>query len=73
MGLVDTGSGYCSQNLLPVHIGLPTDGRIDVEVTALTPTGRHVTRVANVNPANVRGRVVIVKVASKSSTPGGVR
>jgi hypothetical protein len=73
MGIVDTGSGYCSQNMLPVHIGLPTDGRIDVEVTALTPTGRHVTRVANVSPADVRGRVLVVKVASKRSTPGAVR
>lgn len=64
-GMVDTGSGYCSQNMLPVHIGLPTDGRIDVEVTALTPTGRHVTRVANVAPGKVRGRVLVVRVPSK--------
>lgn len=64
-GMVDTGSGYCSQNMLPVHIGLPTDGRIDVEVTALTPTGRKVIRVANVTPGKVRGRVLVVKVPSK--------
>ena len=64
-GIVDTGSGYCSQNMLPVHIGLPTDGRIDVEVTALTPTGRKVTRVANVTPGKVRGRVLVVNVSSK--------
>jgi penicillin G amidase len=32
MGLVDSGSGYNSQSDLPVHLGLPTDGRVDVQV-----------------------------------------
>ena len=27
--IVDSGSGYCSQNVLPVHFGLPKDGRVD--------------------------------------------
>ena len=31
-GVVDSGSGYNAQNDLPVHIGLPDTGRIDVEV-----------------------------------------
>src|SRR5262249_41212500 len=58
-GLVDTGSGYCSQNVMPVHVGLPTMGRVDVEVTALTRQGRRITRAAGVTPG--RG-VVTVKV-----------
>ena len=31
-GLVDSGSGYNSQSDLPVHLGLPEDGRVDVQV-----------------------------------------
>ena len=31
-GLVDSGSGYNSQSDLPVHMGLPVDGRVDVQV-----------------------------------------
>jgi hypothetical protein len=67
-GIVDTGSGYCSQNMLPVHVGLPNDGRVDVEVTALTPGGRKVTRVANVSPGKVPGRVLVVKVGGGGRT-----
>ena len=33
MGMFDTGSGYCSQNVMPVHIGLGSfSGRVDVRV-----------------------------------------
>lgn len=33
MGIFDTGSGYCSQNVMPVHIGLGSfSGRLDVQV-----------------------------------------
>jgi hypothetical protein len=62
-GIVDTGSGYCSQNVLPVHVGLSTDGRVDVEVTSLASTGRKVTRVAKVTPRKLPRRVLVVKVA----------
>jgi len=37
MSIVDSGSGYDSQNDMPVHIGLPRDGRVDVEV--IVPRG----------------------------------
>ena len=59
-GLVDTGSGYCSQNVMPVHVGLPSMDRVDVEVTALTKRGRTVTRRPGVTPG--RG-VVTVRVS----------
>ena len=68
-GIVDTGSGYCSQNMLPVHIGLPTDGRIDVEVTAMTPAGRKVTRVANVTPGEGTGACPGCESAVEGSDP----
>ena len=35
--IVDTGSGYNAQNDLPVHFGIPGDGRVDVEV--IWPSG----------------------------------
>ena len=60
--IVDSGSGYCSQSVLPVHFGLPREGRVDVEVTALTKTGRKLTRVANVDPNKLPRRVLIVKL-----------
>ncbi|HSL19995.1 MAG TPA: CRTAC1 family protein [Vicinamibacterales bacterium] len=70
MGIVDSGGGYCSQSVMPVHVGLATDGRVDVEVTSMTPSGRAVTRAANITPANVRGRVLVVKVAPKGRRGG---
>ena len=56
-GIVDTGSGYCSQNVMPVHVGLPSAGNIDVEVTALTGHGRVVTRARGVAPGIRQMRV----------------
>ncbi len=62
--LVDTGSGYCSQSVIPVHIGLSVDGKVDVEVTTMTKSGRKVTRVAGVDPNKLPKRVLVVKVAA---------
>jgi hypothetical protein len=60
--LVDTGGGYCSQSVVPVHVGLGIDGRVDVEVTAMTKAGRKIARVANVDPNTLPRRVLVVKV-----------
>ena len=59
--LVDTGSGYCSQSVIPVHIGLPRDGHVDVEVTTMTKGGRKVMRVAGVDPNALPRRILTVK------------
>ena len=67
MGIVDTGSGYCSQNVMPVHVGLPNDGKVDVEVTALTPAGRKVTRVPGVTPGKLPKHVLVVKLEGRRS------
>lgn len=57
MRLVDTGSGYNAQNDLPVHIGLPNDGAVDIEII-WPASGRRVTSfIPNVRP----GRVLIVR------------
>ncbi len=60
--LVDTGSGYCSQNVMPVHFGLPRAGPVDVEVTAMTAAGRKVTRVRDVDPNKLARRTLVVRV-----------
>jgi hypothetical protein len=62
--LVDSGSGYVSQSVVPVHVGLGAATRVDVEVTSFTAAGRRVTRVANVDPQRVKGRVLVVNVPS---------
>jgi penicillin G amidase len=59
--LVDTGSGYCSQNVMPVHFGLPGNGPVDVEVTALTASGRKTTRVAGVDSSKLPDGMLRVK------------
>lgn len=52
-GLVDGGSGYCSQNAMPMHLGVPAtwQGRVDVEVTVVGGGGRRVTTRRDVDPA----------------------
>ncbi len=60
--IVDTGSGYCSQSVIPVHVGLPSDGPVDVEVTVMTKEGRKVVQVSNVDPNALPRRILTVKV-----------
>ena len=57
-GLVDTGSGYDAQSLLPVHFGLPGAQPVDIEVTLVGGGKRVTTRAHNVDPADWRGRVI---------------
>jgi hypothetical protein len=59
--IVDSGSGYDSQNDMPVHIGLPTAGRVDVVVSP-KQKGLSVARVTNVDPARQANRVLVVTV-----------
>src|SRR5439155_8084748 len=59
MGIVDTGSGYCSQNVMPVHVGLPSMGRVDVEVTTMTTRGRKTTRANGVTPGRGVQRIAV--------------
>jgi len=42
-GLVDTGGGYCSQNVVPVHVATTGATRVDIEVTSMTKSGRRTT------------------------------
>ena len=59
--IVDTGGGYCSQNMMAVHVGLPSADPVDIEVTTLGRDGRKVTRVSGVDPKQTVGKPVVVK------------
>jgi hypothetical protein len=60
--LVDTGSGYDAQNVMPVHVGLPSEAAVDVEVIFPRGGKRPVTRVPGVDPKRWRGKSLVVRV-----------
>ncbi len=60
--LVDTGSGYNAQSDMPVHFGLTSMQRVDVEVTWPSRGKRKVVRTRNVNPAQFAGKALVVRV-----------
>jgi hypothetical protein len=60
--IVDTGSGYCSQNIMPVHFGLGEQAIVDVEVASMSKNGRKITRVAQVNREELAKGTLVVKV-----------
>jgi len=55
-GIVDTGGGYCSQNVMPVHVGTGAAATVDVEVTSMTARGRKVTARRGLRPSAMSGR-----------------
>ena len=61
-GLVDTGGGYCSQNVMPVHLGTGSTGRVDIEVTTMSTHGRQTTRRPGVDP-KIAARPLVVQVS----------
>ncbi len=61
MGLVDSGGGYCSQNIAPVHVGLGRVDPVDIEVTTMLGGRRQTTRVAKVTPGRPAGQIVVVR------------
>jgi hypothetical protein len=62
-GLVDTGSGYCSQNELPVRLTVPGtwSGRVDVEVTVPAGGRRRIVTARGVEPGEHRRRPLLVR------------
>ena len=60
--LLDTGSGYNSQNAMPVHFGLADEKPVDVEITTLTKHGRKNVVLSNIDPKQYAGRILIIKV-----------
>ncbi|MFC2119336.1 FG-GAP-like repeat-containing protein, partial [Bacteroidota bacterium] len=45
--ILDTGSGYNSQNAMPVHFGLGDQKNVDVKITRLTKNGRKTATLSN--------------------------
>ena len=60
-GIVDTGGGYASQSVMPVHVGLGAISPVDVEVTTLSRTGRKLMTISKLTPNGIPGRVAIVR------------
>jgi hypothetical protein len=60
-GIVDSGGGYCSQNVAPVHVGLGSEGAVDIEVTTMGKGGRRTTSLKKVSPAKSPGRALVVE------------
>ena len=59
--LVDTASGYNSQNAKPVHFGLRSDIAVDVEVTLMSPDGRQTRLYRNVDWKGLLGRPLVIR------------
>jgi hypothetical protein len=59
--LVDTGSGYDGQSVIPIHFGLGRDRKVDVEVTTMSAQGRVVTRVPGVSSTAWTGKVFTIR------------
>ncbi len=57
--LVDTGGGYVSQNLMPLHVGLGAVDRVDIEVTWPAAVERRVHRVEGITASDVRTPLVV--------------
>lgn len=61
-GLVDSGSSYCSQSQMPVHLGVPASwtGAVDVEIVMPTDGVRRLSIVRGIDPDAYRGRTLRV-------------
>lgn len=58
MTQVDTGSGYKTQNAMPVHFGLPNLEPVDVVVSSPSPSGPRETRRNDIDPSEYLGQVL---------------
>jgi FG-GAP-like repeat/ASPIC and UnbV len=61
--VVPAGGGYNSQSAAPVHFGLATLAQVRVQVTFMSRNGRKTQVVDGVNPADFRGRSLVVREA----------
>lgn len=63
--MVDTGSGYNSQNAKPVHIGFAgnTASSVDVHVTVMTTEGRKTEEFTGIDWQAISGKPFVVRVS----------
>ena len=60
--IVDTGSGYNAQSDMPVHLGLPAQSPVDIEVTWPAAGRREAMLVRNVTPGDPASARVTVRI-----------
>ncbi len=60
--MIETGSDYNCQSVMPVHFGLHTTASVDVEVTLMTGDGRKITLLRNVDPRDYAGGHLTIKL-----------
>jgi hypothetical protein len=63
--LVDSGSGYDAQSVMPVHFGLSAAAPVDVEVIYPRGGKRVVTRSRSVVPQQWQGKSLVVRAAGR--------
>ena len=61
-GLVDAGGGYCSQNVMPVHVATAGAARVDLEVTTMSTKGRQTMKRPDVDPKTA-SRPLVVRIS----------
>ncbi len=61
--LVDTGSGYDAQSVTPMHFGLPSLDRVDVEVIVPRGGQRVLMQSRGIDPRRYRGQPLVVRIA----------
>jgi hypothetical protein len=60
--IIETGSGYNAQSVMPVHFGVPGAGGVDVEITLMTKGGRKTVLIEEVDPRQHAGSYLSLKV-----------
>jgi hypothetical protein len=63
--LVDSGSGYDAQSVMPVHFGLGAAASVDVEVMFPRSGTRTVVRARGVDPKKLIGKSLVVRVPGR--------
>jgi hypothetical protein len=57
----DSGSGYDAQSDMPVHFGLGTAARVDVEVSVPNGSARGTTDARGISPTSIAGHQLKVR------------
>jgi hypothetical protein len=60
--IIETGSGYNAQSVVPAHFGVPGEGTVDVEITTMTKKGRRTLLMEDVDPRDYRAGSLSVRV-----------
>jgi len=60
--LVDTGSGYNSQNSKPVHVATPGIQTVDVEVTTMSANGRRQTYFRGIDIRSLSNKPFLARI-----------